>query len=221
MIEQNNVPILEATDERKTVNRQIRRVAWLVVAIVLIFLVGFGSGYLKWGQAETAELKQQKELAQLYEQVNPEDGFALPVSYGSLGPQLVEAGVIDYDTFVNVMGASGDDISNRQIDILKKGSDEQIVITAQNAHFLLNFFWAVGLANQNSILTEGPMVQYSDGQVERFASTGGWTLASRPVIEIYASLGLISALSGEARRRRSTSAQLMWTISSALMQVRP
>lgn len=43
----------------------------------------------------------------------------------------------------------------------------------QNAHFLLNFFWAVGLANKNSILTSRPMVQNSGGQMERFASTRG------------------------------------------------
>jgi len=105
---------------------------------------------------------------------------------------LIEAGVIDYDAFMAVMTASGDAISNRQMDILKKGSDDQIVITAENAHFLLNFFWAVGLANKNSILTEGPMVQYSDGQIDRFASTGGWTLATKPITDLYAGMDLIS-----------------------------
>jgi hypothetical protein len=144
-----------------------------------------------WGRDETAESVQQKELAQLYEQINPKDGYTLPVAYGDLAPRLVEGGVIDYDAFVSVMSASGDTISNRQTDILKKGSDEQIVITKENAHFLLNFFWAVGLANKNSILTDGMMVQYSKGQVERFASTGGWALATRPINEIYASMDLI------------------------------
>lgn len=62
----------------------------------------------------------------------------------------------------------------------------------ENAHFLLNFFWAVGLVNKNSILTEGPMMQNSDGQVDRFASTGGWTLATKSVMELYAHVDLIS-----------------------------
>ena len=35
------------------------------------------------------------------------------------------------------------------------------------------------------------MVQYSDGQVERFASTGRWSLATKPVTELYASMDLI------------------------------
>src|SRR3989304_2928499 len=89
------------------------------------------------------------------------------------------------------MTASGEPISNPQMEILTKGSAEEIIITRENAHFLLNYFWAVGLANRNSILTEGAMVKYSDGQVESFASTGGWTLAAKPISEIYASLDLI------------------------------
>jgi len=86
-----------------------------------------------------------------------------------------------------------------QIDILKKGSQNEIVITRENAHFLLNYFWAVGLANKNSILTEGPMVQYGDGKIDGFASTGGWTLATKPIPEIYGSLDLIE-LTAEQQR---------------------
>ncbi len=192
MAEQDLELTPELPDENIPTNKHIRQIAWGVIAIIVTFLVGLGSGYLKWGQDETADLKQQKELTQLYEQVNPKDGYALPVSYGKLGPQLIEAGAIDYDAFMGVMTASGDAISNRQMDILKKGSDDQVVITAENAHFLLNFFWAVGLANRNTILTEGPMVQYSDGQIEQFASTGGWTLATKSITDLYASVDLIS-----------------------------
>jgi hypothetical protein len=104
---------------------------------------------------------------------------------------LLASGVINYDAFAAIYENSGNPLSKEQIEILKKGSDEKIVITAENAHFLLNFFWAVGLVNKNQILTEGPMVQYSGGQVEGFASTGGWGLASKPVTELYASLELI------------------------------
>jgi hypothetical protein len=173
------------------VNNRIRQIAWAIIALLVVFLIGFGSGYLKWGQDETAETKQQKQLATLHEQVNPPDGFALPISYGDLGPRLVEGGVIDYDAFAAIYEKSGNPLTAEQVEILNNGSEEEIVITAQNAHFLLNFFWAVGLANENSILTEGPMVQNSQGQVERFASTGGWTLASKPITELYASLDLI------------------------------
>jgi len=192
MTEQDVENTEESTDEYISTNKRIRQIAWIVIAMVVTFFLGFGGGYLKWGQDETATIKQQKEITKLYEQVNPKEGYALPVSYGKLGPQLMEANVIDYDSFVSVMEQGGDAINNSQMDILKKGSDEKIVITAENAHFLLNFFWAVGLANKNTILTDGPMVKYGDGQIDRFASTGGWTLATKPITEIYASLDLIS-----------------------------
>jgi hypothetical protein len=188
MTDADITPVEENTS---IVNNRIRQIAWIVIGFLGIFLLGLGSGYLKWGQDETAEARQKKELAALYEQVNPPDGFVLSVSYGNLGPRLIEAGVIDYDAFAAIYENSGNSLSAEQIEILKNGSDEEIVIDADNAHFLLNFFWAVGLANQNSILTEGSMVQYSDGQVERFASTGGWSLATKPVTELYASMDLI------------------------------
>src|SRR5688500_3833157 len=186
MTEPDLTPVEKHTS---VVNNRIRQIAWMIVGLLVIFLLGLGSGYLKWGQEETAEAGQQKELAALYEQINPPNGFALSVSYRDLGPRLVEAGVIDYDAFAAIYENAGNPLSAEQIEILTNGSDEEMVINADNAHFLLNFFWAVGLANQNSILTEGPMVQYSDGQVERFASTGGWSLATKPVTELYASMG--------------------------------
>ena len=181
----------EPTDETHSVNRRIRQVAWIVIVVVVAFLIGIGGGYLKWGKDETADLRQQRELAVLYEQVNPKDGYALPVSYEDLGPRLIESGVINYDAFATIHENSGNPLSKAQIEILKKGSDEQIVISAENAHFLLNYFWAVGLVNKNPILTEGPIVQNSGGQIERFASTGGWGLATNPVTELYASMELI------------------------------
>lgn len=182
---------LQSDSETDSARRRIRQIALAVIVIVVTFLIGLGSGYFQWGRDDMAERKQQKELTRLYEQINPAEGYSLGVTYDDLGPRLVEAGVIDYDAFLQVMSASGDAVSNRQIDVLKKGSGEEIVITRENAHFLLNFFWAAGLANKNSILTDGMMVQYSEGQVERFASTGGWTLASKPITAIYASLDLI------------------------------
>jgi hypothetical protein len=191
MTEQDVEINAEDTEEEISANKRIRQTGWIVVGVLAVFLLGLASGYLKWGQDETVELRQQKELTVLYEQVNPKDGYALSISYGDLGPQLLENGMISYDSFAAIYEDSGNPLSAEQIEILKNGSNEEIVINAENSHFLLNFFWAVGLANRNSILTDGPMVQNSGGQIERFASTGGWTLATKPVTELYASMDLI------------------------------
>lgn len=200
MSQHNLEEIPETTVEDSSVNKRIRQIAWAIIIVAVIFLLGLGSGYWKWGRDEIATITQEQQLTQLYRQINPEAGYSLPVTYGSLGPQLVEAGVINNDAFQNVMTASGDSLNEQQLEVLTKGSDEKIVITGANAHFLLNFFWAVGLANRNAILTEGAMVQNSGGQIERFASTGGWSLATKPITEIYASLDLI-ALTPEQQAR--------------------
>lgn len=186
--------------EESTATKRIRLIAAGFILIVVMFLLGLGGGYLRWGKNGTQDEIHLEELADLYEQVNPKEGYTLPVSYGDLGPRLVEAGVIDMDAFLAVMDEGGDGLDERQIEILKTGSVEPIVITSGNARFLLNFFWAVGLANKNPILSEGPMVQYSGGQIEGFASTGGWTLATKPVTNLYASLELIP-LSTEQQTR--------------------
>lgn len=190
----------EQTVEHISVNKRIKQIAGVIVFMVMIFLLGIAGSYLKWGRDETTKTSQDKEVIQLYKQVNPENGYTLPATYGNLGPQLIEAGIIELNAFKNVMTASGDALSNSQLDILNKASDEQIIITAENAHFLLNFFWAVGLANKNPVLTEGPIVKNSDGQIDRFASTGGWTLATKPITELYASLGLIPLTAEEQSR---------------------
>jgi hypothetical protein len=125
------------------------------------------------------------------QQVNPPQGYKLPAQYGDLGPRLIQGGAIDEKAFADVFQSGGDPLTTAQVDILKNGNSEPIVITAENSHFLLNFFWAVGLANKNTILTQGPMVQNANGHVENFASTGGWTLGAKPVTELYASMELI------------------------------
>ena len=49
------------------------------------------------------------------------------------------------------------------------------LLASSNAGFVLNLLWALGLGNNNRILTEGPMMKYGDAG--QFASTGGWGLA--------------------------------------------
>ncbi len=198
----------EQTPETISLNKRIRQVAWMIIGTLVVFFIGFGSGYLTWGQDETAELKQQKELIALYDQVNPKEGYALPISYGDLGPQLIENGVINYDAFAAVQKNAADPLSAEQTEVLKNGSDKEITINAQNAHFLLNFFWAVGLVNKNRILTEGPMIQNSAGQYERFASTGGWTISAKPITDLYASTDLIPLTTEQQQRVEEVAAAI-------------
>lgn len=176
------------------INRRITQIAWAVIGLLAVFVVimAMQSQPTAVGpvvQGKTAATNT--DTAALYEQINPKDGYNLSISYGNLGPQLLASGVIDYDAFAAIYQNAGSPLTADQIEALKNGSDQEIVINSQNAYYLLNFFWAVGLANQNPILTEGPLVQNSDGKFETFASTGGWSLATKPITDLYASLDLI------------------------------
>jgi hypothetical protein len=157
--------------EEQRANKRIRQIGWTIVYIAAVFLLGVGSNYLKeeWNKANDSKLAEA-----LYEQVNPKNGYKLLVSYGDLGSRLLESGAIDYNTFAAIYEKSNNPMSTDQVDILQSGSGEQIVITAENAHFLLNFFWAVGIVNNNPILTDGPIVQNSNGDFEKFSRSQIW-----------------------------------------------
>jgi hypothetical protein len=123
--------------------------------------------------------------------VNPLEGFTLPVTYGEIGPKLLAAGAIDQQQFIQLYSDSGNPLSNQEIAILTQGSDQRITITQQNAHFLLNLLWALGLTNRNPILDQGPLMENSNGEIEQFASTGGWTLGVKPVSDLYSSQAIL------------------------------
>jgi len=145
----------------------------------------------------------------LAEQVQPPGGYPLPASYGNLGPELLEAGAIDYDRLAQLYLQRGQPLTSLQVAVLKEGSDSQVVIDADNAYFLLNFFWAVGLTNQNPILEEGPMMQRGREGVGNFASTGGWTLGTKPATELYSSTPLIE-LTEEQQARAQEVAEAVY-----------
>ena len=185
--------------------------------ILLFFLIGLGGGYLigirdlsTWYgnqvEGERSNLQEATLTEQLTEQINPPEGYPLDVKFGNIGPQLLAVGALDYDAFIEVYKNAGQPLSEEYLAILTEGSDAEIVFDRENAYFLLNFFWALGLTNENPILTGGPMVEYSEGQIERFASTGGWSIAAKPITELYASAKILP-LSVEQQKRVDEVAQ--------------
>lgn len=116
--------------------------------------------------------------------VLPAGGSEVPVSLRGLGPQLVEAGVIDREKFLNIY--ENDEEMRKEAEQLLDGTySETLVITGKNAPVVLNFLWAFGLGNKNAVLEEGPMMDDSYGGVGNFASTGGWTLAAGNAMDHY------------------------------------
>jgi hypothetical protein len=184
----------------------------MLLFLAIAFSLGLGSGYLvrdyslanQPAPAEASTLPDQD--AAPISQVTLPESYTLPVSFGDIGPQLLAAGAIDADQFVQLYTEAGQPLTEKQLKILKDGDDGSVVIDQENAYFLLNFFWALGLTNQNALLTEGPMKQYSNGDIAGFASTGGWTLGTKPATELYASTPIIT-LTPEQQARLEEVAQ--------------
>lgn len=206
-IQPSNLPIdsdpeSELPEQEEPVRRRRRfsihnlQKYWLIITLVA-FLAGsfggFGVGRYSVYQQMAAEKESQAQyIATLADEINPPEGYQLPAKYGNIGPALVAAGVIDYNAFVSLYEQNGQPLSDEQRAILTQGSDQPVVINSQNSYFLLNLFWAFGLANTNPILTEGLITQYGEGDVTRFASTGGWGLGTKSITELYASLAIVT-----------------------------
>ena len=126
----------------------------------------------------------EAQIAELEEKVLPSEGIILPVSWGNLGAKLISVGAIDADKFKAIYedrGALTDEYRN----LLLGQNDGNLRITKDNSGYLLNLFWALGLANKNPILESGEMVNPAYGGAQNFASTGGWTMAKRDPMDHY------------------------------------
>ena len=116
--------------------------------------------------------------------VLPEKGVVLSVKWGDLGKQLIENGTIDQKKFEDLYNQRGD-IDEETKKLLTGTDNGQLVINKDNANTLLNLLWAFGLGNKNPILEKGPMSDKKYGGAGKFASTGGWTLATRNSMDHY------------------------------------
>lgn len=128
----------------------------------------------------------------LYEEIAPAGGVTLAAKWGDAGPELVSSGAINYSLFAASMKRSGRPLSKEQEKILLEGSQDNLAISRENRLFVLNFMWALGLANKNPVLTRGPLSNTPSVAIGRFASTAGWRLGSRGSVELVSSESIVS-----------------------------
>ena len=168
---------------------------WAAIGFIFVFAVNLLfeitiSIRPRFSSSEPRVTAQQTETT-LSESILPTAGVILPVRWGDLGKQMVDAGVIDGAKFEAVYTQRGglDDTTKK----LLYGTDNgALVINAQNSGVLLNLLWALGLGNKNEILEKGPMQDKQYGGADRFASTGGWTLAKGNVMNHYSKHALMT-----------------------------
>ena len=145
----------------------------------VIFVGGMyagGIGDIASINEESAPIVAESQTQVSEETVLPHGGVELKVVWGNLGSKLVEAGVIDADKFKAIYEQRG--VFTDEYETLLFGqSNGNLKITKDNAGYLLNLFWALGLASKNPILDSGEMADIAYGGAGNFASTGGWTLS--------------------------------------------
>ncbi|OGN07958.1 MAG: hypothetical protein A3C61_00810 [Candidatus Yanofskybacteria bacterium RIFCSPHIGHO2_02_FULL_39_10] len=130
------------------------------------------------------EALSAKALAKLEQTITPNQGITLPAIWGDLGKRLVENGVIDQKKFDDLYAQRGG-LDEKTGNLLTGNNNEKLVITKENANIMLNLLWALGLGNKNEILEKGEMADPQYGGADKFASTGGWTLASGNPMDHY------------------------------------
>ncbi len=157
---------------------------------------------------QTKKTTSNENYNQLFSQINPSNGYEINPIFGNLGPKMISSGVIDLNKFKEVYERAGRPLTDNQLQILTKGSNSKIKIDSENSYFLLNFFWAVGLANNNKILTQGAITKYGKNQIGNFASTGGWSLSKTTSMNYFAKLNLISLTPQQQQRVEEVSSNI-------------
>jgi len=132
--------------------------------------------------ASAAAETQKVDVSSLTREVLPQSGVTLPISWGDLGRRMTTDGVIDEQKFRALFEGG---LTNAEEQMLTGNSSQPIIMTEQNSRYLLDLFWAFGLANKNDILETGEMADKQYGGAGNFASTGGWTLARDMAMEHY------------------------------------
>lgn len=176
-------------------DRIIILVAFLALGLSGL-LIGVNLERVKKGVSEKIDQKkQQKEKTVLQElaiEVLPQDGFILPISWGDLGPRLIALGVIDQKKFEQAVN-----LTDEEKKILTEGGNSQIKIDSKNSQFVVDFLWALGLAQKSKVYVDGPLGKEYKKEQGNFASTGGWTLAKGKAVNYLGKFDLIPLTSGQ------------------------
>ena len=118
------------------------------------------------------------------QEILPLEGAVLPVTWDDLGKKLVSTGAIDGEKW-SALYEKENKLTGEYKNLLLGNDNGKIRITKENVGYLLNLFWALGLANKNPILESGEMTNHAYGGAQNFASTGGWTMAEGTAMDHY------------------------------------
>ncbi|HEU0080590.1 MAG TPA: hypothetical protein VFQ72_01005 [Candidatus Paceibacterota bacterium] len=159
-------------------------IAGVIVASGIFLKSSSDDRYRTLKASQVRENEPTQDTTLVDEELTPLSGVRLPVVWGDLGVQLVKTGAIDGERLRALYEERGQ-FSKDDEKLLFGKSTDRLVITPKNAGLILNLLWALGLAQDNPILTQGEMVDKRYGGAQNFASTGGWTMAKGNAMDHY------------------------------------
>lgn len=152
---------------------------YLIPASIILSTIIVVYAWTNGNQKLVPSSKNNNESSQIANQT-----IELPIVWGNLGAQMINAGVIDRPQFEALYQSRGglNDSDKRLLEDFQNGN---LKVNQENAGLLLNLLWAFGLSNKNPVLENGPMQEKQYGGAGNFASTGGWTLAKGDTMNHY------------------------------------
>lgn len=131
------------------------------------------------------------------EQVRPKDGYQTKLVLGDVVPRMVADGIIDLEK-VKALYKDRGGIPSELQQVLTQASDTPLMITRENANWLVNILWPLGLSNRMAINQRSPI---AGKDLPNLASTGGWQLGRKKSGASYFNRCRLIALSREQERR--------------------
>ena len=191
---------------KRTIFRMKKTVFFFVILPILIidsilislrFIPQNGQNKISQLVLAIEEWHNQQIVKEVQQQVLPKEGFTTKIVFGNIVPELVSYGVIDREKVTELYNSRGR-LTKEQTDLLDYYSNKPLVVNAQNATWLVNILWAIGLSNHMDINKQSPVY---GSFVNDFASTGGWTLGKADSGgEYFNKYPLISLSSTQQRR---------------------
>ena len=148
----------------------------LILALPLLLSTSRSCAYAGSGQQIDTGRTEKADYAQrmkaVAEQVAPKEGYQTKLILGDLVPRMVALGIIDMAKMEELYKARGG-LSPEQKQMLTHPSTVPLSVNADNATWLVNILWPLGLANKMVINKRSPI---AGRHVNDFASAGGWQL---------------------------------------------
>ncbi|NJO23992.1 MAG: hypothetical protein HC868_15040 [Sphingomonadales bacterium] len=147
------------------------------------------------GRVANSDYAQRRQ--DVGEQVRPKEGYQTKLVLGDIVPRMAAHGIIEWEKMETLYKGRGG-IPAELKQLLTQASDTPLVVTRENANWLANILWPLGLSNRMAINRRSPI---AGKDLPNLASTGGWDLGKEKNGASYFNrYKLISLTQGQERK---------------------